>query len=460
MNEKYKRLLSDTGLFALGNFGSKFVLFFLVPLYTNVLTTSEYGLADLITTSTSLIIPFVTLSINDALLRLSLDKNEDSENVLWQAIYVLLSSSVVLIALYPVINYLNLFNGYTGYFIVITMSQSFRSTFSLYLKSINKVRIFAIDSILYTTILCISNIALLILFKLKLEGYLISQFIAISCSIVFMLIAGKISIRSCKHLDRALMKRMLLYSIPLIANGVSWWVINSSDRYMLKYFIGESAVGIYAVAIKMPSLLTAATSVFYQAWVINSIVEYENGKDLKFYENVFKIYLLLLSIGASLVMLVLKPFMSVYVGPDFVQSWMFVPVLLLAAIFSTFANFFMAFYKSTKKNFREVIATGLGAIINIVLNLVLIPLIGIQGACVATLVSQLLMALFVIYDTRRFLAFCIDFKKFFIALFIVLIQGCYLVIGSNSFGVSVAAIACLIVLFRNDLKNVILLVKR
>lgn len=467
MKDKYRRLLSDTGLFAIGNFGSKFILFFLVPLYTNILTTSEYGMADFITTSTVLLMPFVTLSINDALLRFCLDKNEDKENVLWQSGYVLVGANILLVLLYMPIKKINLFVGFDLFFLIITSLLSVRSLFSLYLKSIGKIRVYAIDSILYTLVLCISNIIFLLVIKMRLKGYLLAQIIALLFSILFIIYYGKIFKNKCiKKLDIYLLKKMLKYSIPLIANAMSWWIINSSDRYMLKYILGNESVGLYAIATKMPSLLTSITSVFYQAWLISSIVEYEKEKDKEFYKNVFKVYLFILSIGASGILLFLKPFMKIYVGSEFVQSWKFVPVLLMASIFSTFANYFMAFYKSAMKNYREVVATGIGALTNILLNLCLIPAIGIQGACIATLFSEMIMTLFVIYDTRRFFKFEINFFKFFMAIIIILIQNATIVIFENYYFVvlSVVCFICLCMLFYSDyfpfLKKIIILLRK
>lgn len=463
MNNKYKKLLSDTGLLALGNIGTKFILFFMVPLYTNFLSTTEYGIADLVTTSTSLLLPFITLSINDALLRFCLEKNANTEKVLWQSTYVLIFSSVVLIFISPILKKINVFGEYYYYFIAITIIQSYRTAFSLYLKAINKVKIFAIDSILYTMILCVLNVIFLVFLHKNLSGYFQSQIIAMTISIVFIIFVGKIfknNIFFNNLPDKKMLLKMLKYSIPLIANAVSWWIINFSDRYMLKILLDESAVGIYAVATKIPSLLTTFTSVFYQAWLISSIIEYENEKDVKFYENVFKVYSIILTIGAACILLILNMFMKIYVGKEFAEAWIYVPILLYASIFSTFANFFMTLYKSAKTNYKEIIATLLGAIINIMINLLLIPLWGIQGACIATLIAEFLMAIYVIFDTRKILKFKINFKNFFGANLIILIQ-CIITINKfYNYIISVICIICLLICFKKDLMNIVKTVKQ
>ena len=83
MNNKYKLLLKDTFIFAIGSLGSKVILFFLVPLYTNYLTTAEYGTADLVSTFSTLLVPIVSLSIERAVIRFGMKQGLEKEKVLW-----------------------------------------------------------------------------------------------------------------------------------------------------------------------------------------------------------------------------------------------------------------------------------------------------------------------------------------------------------------------------------------
>ncbi|WP_283720803.1 lipopolysaccharide biosynthesis protein [Clostridium perfringens] len=456
MQSKYKTLFSNTILFTIGSLGSKFIMFFLVPLYTNVLTTSQYGITELVLTSSNLIIPFITLSINDSILRYSLDKNCDIRTVLKNSIIILSCSSIFLIILYPILDSFELFSNYLNYFIFITILQIFRSAFSVYLKSSNRIQIYIIDSIIYTFSLAFFNIIFLLYLNKAIDGFFISQILSMIVSLIFQITIGDIyrDINIGK-IDIKLLKVMILYSTPLIANAVSWWIINSSDRYMLNYIKGADEVGIYAVAAKMPSLVTTITSIFSQAWIISSINEYEDSKDEKFYSNIFGLYSNFLILTSSIVIFIIKPLMNIYVGSNFDNSWRYVPFLLLASIFSTFTNFFAALYKSAKNNMKEVTCTFIGSIINIILNILIIPKLGVMGAVISTLIASFFMASFSIYDTRKFFKFFIDFKKLFSSILLLLLQ-CFCVI--KDFYPNIISIIFIFILINiniNIIKNLI-----
>lgn len=461
MKKNYKTLFSNTILFAIGSFGSKLIIFFLVPLYTNVLTTSQYGITELVTTSANLLIPFITLSINDAILRFSLDKQSDVKKVLKSACIVLILSSVIMMSLYPILEYFKIFGEWTWSFVIITIFQAFRSAFSIYLKSVERVKIFIVDSILYTFTLGIMNVVLLAFLHMGIEGYFIAQIIAMLISLLFQIFAGKLykDIYNCK-VDYKLLRTMVYYSIPLIANAVSWWVINSSDRYMLSYFKGDTDVGLYAVAAKMPSLVTTLTSIFSQAWVISSITEYENTRDQNFYSKIFGLYSTFLILMSTIVMMIIKPFMNVYVGVSFISAWKFVPCLLLACIFNTGATFFMALYKSAKTNIKEMLSTLIGAISNIILNFSLIPNWGIMGAVIATLISNMIMAIYCVYDTRRIFKFYIDFKRLLPSIFILIFQCVFVSINIYPIFSSVIFTMAIIGINMNNVKSVVHSIKR
>jgi O-antigen/teichoic acid export membrane protein len=121
-SSKTKQLAVDTILFGISTFGSKILVFLLTPLYTAVLLTEEYGVADLINTTVNLIYPVLTLAIADATLRYSLDKNCSKRAVLGDAIVITIASLLLLISFYPVINMMNSeitvqLSAYWGYFV-------------------------------------------------------------------------------------------------------------------------------------------------------------------------------------------------------------------------------------------------------------------------------------------------------------------------------------------------------
>ena len=138
MKEKYKLLIKDTFVFALGSLGSKLILFFLVPLYTNFLTTSEYGKAELVNTFSSLVIPFSALTINEAVIRFGLMKDIKKENVLLSSYVVLLFSILSSLLICYALRFYPPLTDWWGYLFIYVVFSNFSEVEKCYLKVKNQ----------------------------------------------------------------------------------------------------------------------------------------------------------------------------------------------------------------------------------------------------------------------------------------------------------------------------------
>lgn len=454
---KYHQLISNTLLFALGNFGSKFLVFLLVPLYTHALTTAEYGISELVITGTNLLIPFVSVSIQDATLRFALDPNNDKRVVLKNTVFILAIGSVVSCLLYPAVELYKAISDWSLYFVIITVVYMIRNALSVYIKAIGKSKLFAIDSIVYTGLLMVTNILFLTVFGWGLKGYFLATISTTIVSIVILGIFGDV-IKGCleSKVNYSLLKEMLIFSLPMVLNNVSWWIIHSSDKVMVQYFMSVGDSGIYSVAAKMPSIISTVTNIFNQAWVISSVSEYDTSRDTSFFTNIFNAFNCVLIMFAAGIVAIIKPFMQIYVGPSFVSCWQYVPLLLLGSIFQAYATFFGAIYTSAKKNVSVMMTTLLAGIINIILNAILIPTIGIQGAVIATAVAYLVVFIFRMIDSQKYISFRIDFIRVGISVAILTIQSLIVIADWNQYFVSAICIIALIIINRKiivDLLN-------
>lgn len=428
---KYKELIVNIGIFSVATLLSKAVMFFLLPLYTNVLSTAEYGIIELITTGINLLTPVLTLSVSDAVVRFGLDSSVPHEKVLKAETIVFLCSSVLAFACYPLIILYEPLRQYAFLSIITLIALMVRSNYSFYLKSIDNNKLFAIDSVIYTIILAGSNILYLVGFKMGIVGYLLSLITANVFSILFVLFFGK-GFRALiiGKFDAKLLRNMLLYSSPMIFNALSWWITNSSDKYMLEYYWSSSEVGLYSAAAKIPALLTTVNALFAQAWTLSSVREYERAADKSFFKNVFSTYCTLIFLSAALIICITKPFMQIYVGKDFVEAWYYVPALLIAALFGCFSNYFGSIYIAAKQNIRCTVSTIICGLINIALNFLLIPKFGIWGATIATAISFVVVGVYRMIDCQHLFHFPIDYTKFFGAAILVILES-WVVIQTN-----------------------------
>lgn len=451
----FKELFSNTAIFAVASFSSKLVSFLLVPLYTNFLTTSEYGIIEIILNLVNLFVPVASLSISEAVLRFGLDGKSNKVSVIKNTFLILSFSSLLMFLTSPLFGFYKGIGNFCYFFSGICVLQMFRSSLSLYLKSIDKTRLFAIDSVLYSISLACLNIVFLIFFKFGVNGYFISFICAEIISILFIVIFGGVF----KHfktgrIDKELLKCMLKYSIPLIVSSLAWWIITFSDKAMIQFFIDDSSVGIYSVATRIPSLLSAVMSIFIQAWNLTSIKVYDKDDNMGgFYSVTFKYYVPLMCLIASFILLVLKPFMKIYVGQSFSDAINYVPVLLLSTCFLMISWFFNPIYNAFKRNIASTITVVIAAIFNICLNLFLIPLLGVMGAVISTLLANFVLALIRIIDTRRFFVFGIDYYRVIASLIIVTVHSIILSFNFYSFGFSIVAIWMLLAINMKEIKS-------
>ncbi len=438
---KYLQLFKDIIVFSLGSFGSKLILFLMVPLYTNYLTAEEYGTTELIFTFMQLVVPFASLVIYDAVLRFGLSKENIKEDVLKNGLFVISIGTLVTIVLVPIIGFydeLSVWKLHLGLFVVLSM---YLSLFQNYLKVKERNIQFAIVSIIQTISLATLNILFLAYRNLGVLGYITSNLLSYLISILACIFLGDLYKDIKKgRINYKLLKEMIVFSAPLIFNNISWWIIQSSDKLMISNMISVGALGIYTVSTKIPSLINVCTNIFQQAWSISTIKEIESSNDKQFYATVFEMLQTTVFLFSILISLFIKPFMSVYVGSSYFGAWIYVPMLIVAAAFGTISAFFGNLYNALKMSFNSMVSTIFSALINIVLNLILIPKIEIWGAVIGTMVSYFLIMFIRLFDCQKYLNIPIDLKKFIVNSFVVVMLSVIISIGVTPYLPSIAAL--------------------
>lgn len=457
MNNKYKRLIVDMGIFALGAFGSKLVLFLLLPIYTHVLSDNEYGIADLVFTVGDLVLPFISLSIFNGLLRFGLIKGQ-RQKALLNASLIFVFGSVLTILLTPISGLYVPIREWKWYMCAYVLVHFARSNSLVFLKVKAKNKTYAILSIAQALLLVGFNIVFLIVLGMGIQGYLLSTIISNGLlSVLAFALGGMKSDLKEATFDKLLLKEMVLYSIPFIFNDVSWWVIHSSDKVMIEWLVSGSALGIYTAASKIPSLVNVLTSIFSQAWGLASIKEHDSTNDTSFYSTVFK-YFSVFIFGVTIILIsITKPFMDIYVGKAFSESWHYVPLLLVSASFaaiSTFASGLFGALKQSKSIMTTTIAAG---VVNIIVNYIFINLIGIYGAVIGTVTAYFIVALFRLLILKNKVNVNFNFVKLGIISTLVIIQASLVSVGYHILLVSIVTILFFVLISRKEIKEFVLI---
>lgn len=400
MNNKSKSLLKNLGILTISNFASKILVFLLVPLYTSVLSTEEYGIYDLAVSTISLLVPVFSLNIVDAVMRFMMDRDCDQKQVATIGIrYISFSvASVALILI--VLNKLNVWQEISGleFYIFLYYLFYILNQYLIQLaKGLDRVKEMGIAGVAGTVVMISTNVLALDVFKLGLPGFFAANILAQAVPVLYFIFSLKCwTYFSREKLDKNLKREMLLYCIPLIASAVGWWVNSGSDKYVVTFFCGVAANGVLSVAYKIPSILNTLQSIFIQAWQISAVKEYGEEGTAKFYGKTFLITNVLICAVCSWLILLTKPLAHILYAKDFFVAWEFVPFLLISSVFNCASGFLGPILSAKKDSKAMAMSAVYGVGVNLVLNIAFVYFIGAQGVTIATVIAS-----FIIYQVRK-----------------------------------------------------------
>lgn len=420
MNKKIE-LAKNTLIILLGKFCTQFLSFFLLPLYTKYLTTSEYGVYDLINTYLILLVPVISLELSDAVFRFLIDSRNDEDKekkIISSIIFGILTvvGFITVIALivsfFIKIDYL--------YFIIFDAIAMTLSNFALQsARGLGSNKDYAIGSII-TAFLTITVSTLFLLFtNFKIEGILISIAIAnLSCYIYIYIRLKLFKLIKKEGFNKNQLKKALKYALPLIPNSISWWIINVSDRTMITAMIDASANGIYSVANKFSSAFVSLYSVFNLSWSESAALNINaKDKDKFFNETINEMLKFFSCLGLGIIGVM--PFVfNIFVDNNYNEAYNYIPLLIIGSIFNIGVGLTSAIYVA-KKMSKEIAKTSIfAALINIGINVFAIRIIGAYGACISTIFAFFTMFIYRWIDLQKYIKLKIDIK--FILSFIAI----------------------------------------
>ena len=413
VHEKNKTLMIGTIIYAIGNFGTKFLSFLIVPLYTYYISPSDLGNYDLFCTVINLLTPLLTLQISDAAYRWMIN---DEKNIIpcISVTYKLIAINCFIVTVLLVFINQIVPIYYCYYFIAILILGRILESSQKLLRGLKRQKLFAISGVLYTAIFVFLNLFFICYLRRGIESLLQSAIISNSITILFIIIKEKRLIKwDLKGDYKNLKNEMLKYSAPLVPTTLNWWIINSSDRFIIKYFLGSAANGIYAVSYKFPSILSTIYLMFNNSLTDMVLTNRDNEKENKVYfSDVFKkIYIL----GFSILFVIVpatKVVCELILSSTYKESSIYISFLYLGTIFQAFSSFFAVGYLKGKKTAGAAKTSVYGAIVNIIVNVLLINYIGLFAASISTFLGFFSMWIIRIYQTRNIFPIKIDWKNF------------------------------------------------
>ena len=417
MNEK-KRLIKNTGIIAIGNISTKLVSFFLLPLYTALLSTSEYGTFDYILSIATFCVPFVSVLMDESIFRFLIDckKQEEKEKVISTALVIVLIGMVcfTLVGI-PVMQ--GLHYHYTYYATIYILLNVMSGMISAILRGIGRTDQYALFNFLLGSIQVALNVVFIAALRMGVGGMLMASILTqffVSTIFIFR-------IRLWRYFDFRIVnsqmaKDMIVYSLPLIPNQVSWSIINLSDRIVLMNWVGSEATGLYAVSYKFPNLMDTVYGFFYQSWKESSARVMGDDSQNDFYNAVYEylknfMYALVLGMSAFMPLI-----FRIMINKNYYEALFYVPILLLATYFANISGFYGGIFTAYKDTKIMGTTTLTAAILNLTINLLMIHKFGIYAAAISTLVANFLIYLYRRWKVSKYIELNEDRRETVIAI--------------------------------------------
>lgn len=415
-SENNKALIKGTIIYAIGNLGTKILNFLIVPLYTYYISTADMGEYDLLTTNVALLSPFISMRISEGTYNwLIKDRKEDYVTIKATYNYLLKScllSSLVLIFIGRFVNIWNL-----KYFLIILILDPILETTQKILRGFKNQKLFAASGIFYTGLLVSLNFISVCILRKGVVSILFNTIVS-QASTIIMIFALEKRLRCLNiKVERSILfetqKELLKYSAPLIPSTLSWWVMSVSDRYVIKFFLGSSFNGIYAVASKFPSVLQTIFVLFNNSWTDMALANFDDeNSNIKYISNLFRqLYTFSFSIVLFLIPAT-KAFTKLILSSDYKIGSVYIGYLYLGAIFQGFSSFISVGYLQKQKTGKVAISSAFGAAINLLIDLLFVQHIGLYAAAISTYAGFFTMWLVRMYDLRDIWPIKVNIKEF------------------------------------------------
>lgn len=396
MDVRYKRLGKNTTIVFLGNAGSRIISFLMLPFYTHYLSKAEYGTSDLINTYSSVFLAIVSCCVADAIFIFPKDKSDNEKKQYFSSGLFFLFLSLFFVCFIGLVLKKCIDNAFVQTYIWWVIAMTYSLILSNYIqqftRSIDKMIIYSLTGLTY--VISVAVLSFVLLPYYKLDGYLFALVLASVISSIFAFICSKsYKYLGFKGFNYGSLKELLKYGIPLIPNSIMWWLVDGLNRPVMVSELGADAIGIYAVANKIPGILTILFTIFSNAWGISMLEEFGKPDFNMFFNKTMRFLFFVVSLGTMFLIACSKLIVGVFAAADFYEAWMYVPVLTIGVVLQNLSSMIGGVFAAEKKSKYFFYSSFWGALCSVVLTLFLVKAFGLMGACAAIACSFLIMAL-------------------------------------------------------------------
>lgn len=465
MDTRYKRLGKNTIIVFIGNAGSKLIGFLMLPFYTHWLSKGEYGISDLINTYSLVLLALFSCCLSDSIFIFPKGKSDEEKKKYFTSglVFVFISYLILSVVAYIVrsVTGESFIHSYVWWIVAMSFGQFLSNYMQQFTRSIDKMIVYSLTGVIYVALIAILSFFLLP--RYKLQGYLIALISASLISSIFAFVASK-SYRffGLSGIERLPLIEMLKYGIPLIPNSVMWWLVDGLNRPIMESNLGVDAIGIYAVANKMPGILTMLFAVFSNAWTISMLEEFGKKDFNHFFNKTMRLLFFVVALGTVVIILCSKLLVGIFASSAFYEAWQYVPVLTLGIVFQNISSLIGGVFAAEKVSKYFFYSSFWGAVCSVVLTVAFVHLFGLMGACISIACSFLCMALVRLKFAWKHI-YEFSFKYYSINVLAIVFLSVIYILDKGLLTVAVATVISCAIIFmmnREETKTLISLIKR
>lgn len=399
-----KELFKNTGIIGIGQMSAKLAAFLLLPIYTALLTTEEYGTVDLLTTYSTVLTILVGMQMNLSIFRYLVPNRNDEVRIKQISSSALCSLAVafaVYAGIYCVIQpYLKI--SYSWYLLFHVGASIYLGMVGNISRGLGGNADYALGNFLSGAITIILNILFIAILRLSLK-YMLMAYIAgpvIGGSAVFL----KCKMWKCfsvKSIDVRDIKKIVQYSLPLVPNELSWSVIHASDRVIVSWILSVAVNGLVAVAAKISSIYTTIFYIFNASWTEQVMLHYNDEGGKEYIGEMFDKMVSLFACFAVGIIACLPFLFPVLVGPEFSDAYGLLPLYILAVFFNVVIGLISPIYLVHNETKKVASSTITAALVNILVDLLLIKVIGMYAAPISSVCSYMTISFWRLRDVNK-----------------------------------------------------------
>lgn len=399
-----KNLAKNTIIITIGKICTQLITFFLLPLYTGILSTEEYGAVDLLNTLVSLLLPIVTFQVEQAVFRELIEvrgkKNKESRIISSAVITVIFQCIVYLIIFALISPFIN--NHYKFFLATNVVANIFLSLLLQIARGFGDNKKYAFASFISALSTIVFNVLFLVVIKLGANGMLLGTMLGQIVATIYLFISLKLyKYLKVKDYKKEVIKSLWKYSLPLIPNAISWWVFNASDRVIASAFLGVDQNGILAASLKFSAVYITFYNIFNMSWTESISIAIKDDDVSDYFNKMFNIVLRLFT-AMAVGMIACMPFVfPIMINEKFSAGYGLIPISIIGSLFNVVVGLISVIYVA-EKNTKAIASTSIvSAVINIIVHLVLIKFIDLYAAVISTFMAYFVMSIYRMIDINK-----------------------------------------------------------